>query len=712
MATSTKELMDVDDTRLLGQPMWSPKDPSSTRMDTFRRKISQEHGVALENYDALWKWSVAHPSLFWEAIWREMGVIASKRWDGGPGASLDKDAKIYPPPLWFKGARLNFAENLMRHCKTQPDRVAVIQSTEVDTKTGKLDERQLTYRQLWQSVANATRAMRRRGVKVGDTVASYSANNTENLIAFLACSAVGAVWSSAAADFAPSGVLERLRTVQPKLIFSVNAVRYNGKVHDHISKLRMVVNQLAQEQSICSHTGQRLEGVIVIDNVGEHGASLDENWTTWDSFLSQGQSATDEDPAHILFEQLDFNHPLWILFSSGTTGQPKSITHRAGGMLLQLSKEHLIHGDMKPSDVTFYFTTTGWMMWNYLIASLVSGATIILFDGSPLKPPCVLWDIAERHGITVFGTSAAYLAALEKTGYMPIEKHKLKVTQVLSTGSPLRPSLYPYVLKAIGKDVLVGSVSGGTDICSLFAGHNTALPVYAGEIQCRNLGMDVDIFDINGKSVGINKEGDLVCKTPFPAQPLGFWRQSEKKYEDSYYSQNPGVWHHGDFAMLSQHGGLVMLGRSDGVLNPGGIRFGSSDIYELLEAQEGRTGAMLAIDDSLVVALKTPTGDDEVVILFLVLSGKVTEEQWNELVAEVKLLVKNKRSARHVPRFVKRVAGVPKTLNGKRVEVPVKKLINGAPLSSINQATLQNPEVLDEYIRLGEELRDELKRVA
>ena len=673
----------AEEAQLLGKLVWSPTDPSSTRMDRFRRKMQDQHQTSLPTYDALWQWSVDNPALFWEAVWEETQVVSSKRWEGGAGASLPPKAPIYPPPTWFPGARLNFAENLLKHCKKQPDRIALIQSTETDVTTNKIDEREVTYGQLWQLVANATRAMRQRGVKENDTVASYSANNVENLVAFLACSAIGAVWSSAAADFAPSGVLERLRTVRPKLLFSVNAVRYNGKVHDHMTKLQSVVDALQKEGT--AEGEQALEGIIVIENVPGHSTGLGggHKATSWANFLQEGTASSGEDSSHIEFAQLDFNHPLWILFSSGTTGQPKSITHRAGGMLLQLSKEHLIHGDMTPSDVHLYFTTTGWMMWNYLIGSLVSGATLVLFDGSPLKPPSILWDLAERRGVTVFGTSAAYLAALEKSGYRPVEHHpKLKVGQVLSTGSPLRPSLYPFILSAVGS-VLIGSITGGTDICSLFAGHNTALPVYAGEIQCRNLGMDVDVYTDAGKSAGVGREGDLVCKTPFPVQPLGFWRQPEHKYKESYYTQNPGVWHHGDYVLLTPHGGLVMLGRSDGVLNPGGIRFGSSDLYELLEAQEGRSETMTQIDDSLAVALKTPAGDDEVVVLCLVVSDAVDEAKWNALVAEVKALVRTRRSARHVPRFVCRVEGVPKTLNGKRVEVPVKKCESPSFLGSL-----------------------------
>ncbi|EPQ29327.1 uncharacterized protein PFL1_03082 [Pseudozyma flocculosa PF-1] len=686
--------------QLQGSLVWSPPAGESNSMDDFRAVVNQRYNLDLQDYHQLWRWSCDHLDQFWSAVWDHTGIVASQRAD----RAIDDDAPIYPPPKWFPGARLNFAENLLRFRHSQ--RVAVVQSTEVDTVTGKLDERSITYAQLNTAVARAARALRARGVAVNDCVASYSANNIENLVAFLAASSIGAVWTSAAADFGPEGVLERLRTVRPKVIFSVNAVRYNGKVHDHVAKLRAVVEGLEEGRS---PDEQRLEGVIVVPYVADAALpEAAEGWATWDAFLAEG-----EGDDSIAFEQLDFNHPLWILFSSGTTGKPKAITHRAGGMLIQLAKEHLIHGGLRETDVFFQHTTTGWMMWNFLIAGLVSGCTIVLYDGSPLKPASVLWDLAEKHGVTTFGTSAAYLGALEKSGYVPREHHQLKVRQILSTGSPLRAELYPFILEKIGADILIGSVTGGTDLCSLFAGHNVALPVRAGEIQARNLGLDMDVFDDAGEPVPVGREGDLVCKRPFPAQPLGFWKQPESKYFDSYYAQFPGVWYHGDFVSLSEHGGLVMLGRSDGILNPGGIRFGSSEIYELLEAAESQD-VTSCIADSLVVALKTAKGDDEVVVLFLVLQpgcpADASPDEFAKLVKQLVGLIRAKRSARHCPKFVRKVTGCPKTLNGKRIEVPVKKLINGAPLSTINLATLANPEVLPEYIAIGEELREEMKR--
>ncbi|CBQ72328.1 probable Acetoacetyl-CoA synthetase [Sporisorium reilianum SRZ2] len=696
-----------------GQLVWSPHDVSATSMDAFRRTVNQRFSLNLETYDQLWRWSCDNLNHFWTTVWDETGVICSVK----AQRAIADDAPIYPPPRWFEGARLNFAENLLRHgapsnaSDAAGERTAVIQSTEVDTTMGELEESSVTYKELYRLTAQAAAAMRARGIKVNDAVASYSANNVENLVAFLAASSIGAVWTSAAADFGPEGVLERLRTVRPKLLLSINAVRYNGKVHDHLKKLQSVVDGLEADRR---DDEQALEGVIVIPYVRSHplpeglkeaNGSGATRWTSWDHFVEEGQAAADKP---IEFEQLDFNHPLWILFSSGTTGKPKAITHRAGGMLLQLSKEHMIHGGLTPDDVFFQHTTTGWMMWNFLIAGLVTGCPIVLYDGSPLKPASVLWDLAEKHGVTTFGTSAAYLGALEKSGYDVKANHRgLKVRQVLSTGSPLRAELYPFIHDRIGADILIGSITGGTDLCSLFAGHNTALPVRAGEIQAHNLGMDIAVYDSDScKQVTTpNTVGDLVCKKPFPAQPLGFWHQPESKYFDSYYAQLPGVWYHGDFVQLSTHGGVVMLGRSDGILNPGGIRFGSSEIYELLESPENPLQS--TITDSLVVALKTPAGDDEVVCLFIVVSPNVRLDL-DGVKKTLTTLVRTKRSARHVPKFIEVVSDIPKTLNGKKVEVPVKKIINGASLDAINKATLLNPESLDQFVTLGERLRSQL----
>ncbi|CAD6897799.1 unnamed protein product [Tilletia controversa] len=676
-------------------------------MDQFRARVEAKHGPGIaQDYHSLWKWSCSRPNLFWAQVWDEVGIIASKKYD----QVLPPNAPIYPPPRWFEGARLNIAENLLeRHRKSTG--IALIECAEAapGSEPSFTTLQTLTFSQLRSRVAQAAGALRKRGVTKNDCVAVYGANCVVTTIAFLAASSIGAVFVSAAADFAEAGTLERLRTVRPKVLFGVNAVRYNGKILDHVAKVEGVVKGLEADRS---EDEQPLELTVLADLVPEHSVSADQacstrnGWTSFDDFLKEGQEFST-----IEYEQLDFNHPVWILFSSGTTGAPKAITHRAGGMLIQLAKEHLIHGGLSEKDVFFQYTTPGWMMMNFAWGALIAGCPLILYDGSPLKPASVLWEMASQHGVTVFGTSASYLSALNKSGYRPKDHfNNLKVRQILSTGSPLRADLYPWILEAIGSDILIGSITGGTDICSLFAGHNEALPVRAGELQARNLGMDVDVFDDAGKSVGLGNEGDLVCKTPFPAQPLGFWRQPESKYKDSYYSQFPGVWFHGDFCMLSEDQGLVMLGRSDGILNPGGIRFGSSEIYETLEkaSDDPSLSFLDSIEDSLVVALKTTKGDDEVVVLFLVLRSGEDEASFDALATQVKTLIRARRSARHVPAFVYQVSGVPKTLNGKRVEVPVKKLINGASLESINKATLLNPEVLSEYVEAGTVLRQKL----
>ncbi|KAE8232843.1 hypothetical protein CF326_g2121 [Tilletia indica] len=696
-----------DQTPVQGRLVWSPSSVQSTRMDQFRAKVEAKCGPGIaQDYHSLWKWSCAHPDEFWAQVWDEVGIIASKKYD----QVLPPNAPIYPPPRWFDGARLNMAENLLERHRNSTG-VALIECAEAapGSQPSFVTLQTLTFPELHSRVAKAARALRKRGVTKDDCVAVYGANCVMTTVAFLAASSIGAVFVSAAADFAEVGTLERLRTVRPKVLFGVNAVKYNGKVLDHVSKVQGVVDGL---ESARSSDEQPLELTVIADLVPEHSTSAEKacsaraGWTSFEDFLKEGEGSDE-----IEYEQLDFNHPIWILFSSGTTGAPKAITHRLGGMLIQLAKEHLIHGGLSPKDVFFQYTTPGWMMMNFAWGALIAGCPLILYDGSPLKPASVLWEMASEHGVTVFGTSASYLSALNKSGYRPKDHFKdLKVRQILSTGSPLRADLYPWILDVIGSDILIGSITGGTDICSLFAGHNEALPVRAGELQARNLGMDVDVFDDDGKSVGLGQEGDLVCKTPFPAQPLGFWRQPESKYKDSYYSQFPGVWFHGDFCMLSEDQGLVMLGRSDGILNPGGIRFGSSEIYETLEnaSDDPSLSFLNSIEDSLVVALKTAKGDDEVVVLFIVLRSDAEAADFEALATKVKTLIRARRSARHVPAFVYKVSGVPKTLNGKRVEVPVKKLINGAALESINQATLLNPEVLLEYVEAGTVLRQKL----
>lgn len=447
MATETASAAAVQ-----GKLVYSPRDdPSGTRIALFRRRVAATHGIVLDDYHAFWAWSCAHPSAFWEACWDEVGIRASQQAKAAlasPAAAAAADPKattppIYPPPRWFEGARLNYAENLLRHTEAGSsgstgvksdglDSAALLQTAEADPAApDSFHIRTFTRRELRRQVGHATRALRVRGVKQGDRVASYGSNCAANVVAFLASAAIGAIWSSCAADFAPSGVLERLKTVRPKVLFAVDGVRYNGRVHDHLSKLDEVISAL---QADCPPDEQSLEGVVLVqylDDIGAKSPPVPEGCTSWNAFLQEGMPNDGEDASHIDFAQLDFNHPLWILFSSGTTGTPKAIVHRAGGMLLQSAKEHFLHGGMTEDDVFFYHSTPGWMMWNYLVSGLQTGATLVLFDGSPLRPASTLWNLAQQVRMTVFGTSAAYIAALEKSGFVPRKTYPtLAVKQV------------------------------------------------------------------------------------------------------------------------------------------------------------------------------------------------------------------------------------------------------------------------------------------
>lgn len=682
--------------------IWSPSQSGGpTRLTRFRGKVAQQHGVDLPDYWHFWQWSTSNISHFWEAVWDECEIIGDKgdQWAGGVSSSDD----LYPPPMWFQGSKVNYAENLLRHCSNEGGKVAVTSAFEPkDGASLDFSITSVTRSQLLRQVTAAASTLRQAGVRPGDVVAAYSANNIPALVMFLAASAIGAIWCSVAADAAPDAVLDRFETVRPKWIVSVSSVRYNGKRFDHLDKLKQVIERL--EASRSSHE-QRVEGVVIAPGPDDATLTEDQCGATstqvqcrsWQSFLASSNSS-----APLRYERLDFNAPLWILFSSGTTGKPKAIVHRAGGMLLQLAKEHLLHSGLTKDDVLFQFTTLSWMMSPWGNASLISGAKLVLYDGSPLRPrDDVMLHLAAQQGITVFGTSAAWLDLIKKKEIEPRKTFggALKIKQVLSTGSPLRADLYTWIREHVGP-VLVGSITGGTDICSLFAGNNVDLPVFAGEIQGPNLGIALGVMSttsgrpvpfpplqVEQRQQGVNnytdpetesEEGELVCLAPFPAQPIGFWNQPEERYRSSYYeAYGPGVWNHGDWVSWTPRGGLVMKGRSDGVLNPGGIRFGSAEIYEVLSAlavasSDAQGPAYSKITASLCISLRTPDKSDEVVVLCLV-APEVGDAQWPALVEGVQKEIRSRRSPRHVPRFVVRVSDVPVTVNGKLAEVPAKK---------------------------------------
>lgn len=499
----------------------------------------------------------------------------------------------------------------------------------------------VTFADLRERVRRCAAALRRAGIRVGDRVVGYIANCAEAVVAMLAATSIGAIWSSTSPDFGVKGVLERFTQIEPRIIFSVNAVLYNGKVFDHLEKLREVVSGLST-----------VERVVVVPVVPSHTMDLSSipNGMSMSDFELSGRCSDGGYPP-LEFEQLPFDHPGFILFSSGTTGHPKCIVHAAAGPLLQHKKEHIIHGDMRRDDILFQYTTAGWMMWNWLVSALSVGASIVLYDGSPLRPtPAHLFKLIDELGITMYGTSAKFLASLEELGFHPNEHASLASLKVIySTGSPLKPESYDYVYTHIKSNVCLASITGGTDIVSLFAGGNTTLPVYRGEVQCRNLGMKVECFSDDGLPL-MGQRGDLVCTRPFPCQPVFFWNDPDgSKYTKAYFAAFPGVWYHGDFLVINPvTGGVVMLGRSDGTLNPGGVRIGSAELYNLVEAYE-------EVADCLVVG--QPWHDDERVVMFLKMAGDKTVSR--ELVARLKDHIRKELSPRHVPSFILPISDIP-----------------------------------------------------
>ncbi|GJJ07461.1 hypothetical protein Clacol_001663 [Clathrus columnatus] len=689
--------------------LWSPSSPASTSTFRFRDVVNKKYGLSLKTYNDLYTWSVENISEFWSLIWDETNIVGDK------GIHvINENATPADNPTWFSDAHLNWAENML-HLRSS-HQTALVSAVEPTSMEPKSPIRKLSHNQLYHLVADLVSALLLVPVKPGDRIASYSSNCIENVVACLAATAIGAIWVSAAADFGPDGVIERFQQIKPTVIFSVDQVIYNGKTHPHLPKLSAVLDGLRTLSIIPSK-------VIIIHSIADDDRlGWDAAWVSWRDFLDQGAvDMLGRDPisGEILWYRNDFNWPLWILFSSGTTGLPKPIVHRAGGMLLQSKKEHSICSDIGPDDVC------GWMMYNYLISALATGCTIVLYDGSPLHRKECLWNLVDELGVTIFGTSAKYLDSLSRV-YRPREHHKLtSLKHIYSTGSPLPGNLYDYIYQHIHPDVLVGSITGGTDICSLFAGQNTALPVFRGEIQCRMLGMAVQAFSQDGKPVPPGDAGELVCTKPFPCQPLGFWpitgfdddiavQKALARYKQSYFAMfDNKVWFHGDHVIITPSkadngGGLIMLGRSDGVLNPGGVRFGSSEIYDVLDHYFSETSPSISpkfvIHDALAVGQSINDGTDEQVILFVKLGDGFKLD--HELVKALQVQLRAKRSARHVP---EKVTDIPYTLNGKRLEVPI---INGANLDTINLSTLRNPECLQEFIELRKKLKELNTKVA
>ncbi len=625
-------------------------------------------------------WSCANPAEFWPAVWRFTGVIADERPGAGPWDSVVEGfERMAPPdpelgPRWFRGARLNFAENLLRADGGSP---AIIFRDERGAR------RELGREALAAEVARVAAALRAGGIQPGDRVAGFLPNIPEAVIAMLAAASCGAVWSSCSPDFGTAGVLDRFGQIEPRVLFVADGYRYAGKEIDSLARVRDIVRAIPSVERVVAVPFLRAS-LGTADLAGIRGAE------SWESFAARGEGA----PAR--FERLPFDHPLYVMYSSGTTGLPKCLVHGAGGTLLQHLKEHQLHTAIVPGDRVFYFTTCGWMMWNWLVSALASGATVVLYDGSPTPPaaPDALWTMAAEERVTVLGTSAKFLAISEKHGMKPAATHDLGALRtILSTGSPLASHGYDYVDRDVKPGVHLASISGGTDIISCFALGNPLLPVHRGELQCRGLGMAVDVFDVNGGSLrGV--AGELVCTRPFPSMPVGFWNDPDRaKYRVAYFEYYPGVWRHGDWAEITADDGVVIHGRSDATLNPGGVRIGTAEIYRQVEQLD-------EVLESVVVGQRVTSaaGDDERVVLFVRLRpGLVLDDGLRE---RIRQRIRVNCSPHHVPRVIVQVADIPRTISGKITEIAVRDVIHGRAV--LNTDALANPASLDLYRDLPE----------
>ena len=624
-----------------------------SQMFEFKEYINGRHGINLENYQDLHGWSVNQIPDFWEAVWSYFDIIHSESY-----TQIVDDVSKMPGAKWFNGARLNFAENLLRH---RDDKIALIFKGEGQPT------RKLTYCELYLAVAKTAQALKNVGVQKGYCIAGFIPNMPESIIAMLATTSIGAIWSSSSPDFGINGVLDRFSQIKPKVLFAANGYFYNGKSHDSLEKLQGILQDLPTVEKVV---------VIPYSEINPNISSIN------NSILYSDFTANEAEK--IEFKQLPFDQPLYIMYSSGTTGLPKSIVHGAGGTLLQHIKELRLHCDISEQDNVFYFTTCGWMMWNWLVSNLAIGATLTLYDGAPFYPDSnAMWDMADELGITVFGTSAKFIAASEAAGNNPISTNDLSsVRLILSTGSPLMEENFDYIYRNVKKNVHLASVSGGTDIISCFAGGSPTLPVYRGELQCCGLAMDVDSFDYLGKSRR-NEKGELVCKKAFPSMPIYFWNDPDgQKYHNAYFDQYDGVWYHGDYIEINDHGGVTIYGRSDTTLNPGGVRIGTAEIYRIVEQ-------IPEIADSLVVGVQSE--GDELVALFLIMNE---DEILNDiLVNQIKSSIRKNCTPRHVPSIVKSVEDIPYTISGKKVELAVKKVLHGEEVT--NKDALANPEALD-----------------
>ncbi len=642
--------------------LWQPSAvrQQNANITRFIARVNEKYSLEHKNYADLYCWSIDYPEDFWALFWDFAQIKAANK-----GTITVLDREKVPGAKWFPEARLNYAQNLLN--KGDKNQCAILFKGENGFK------QQLSYAQLNASVSLLAQALRNDGLSSGDRVVAVLPNLPETIIAMLATSSIGAVWSSCSPDFGIPGIIDRFSQINPKVLFVCDGYYFNGKQYQRSEQIKPLLKAIPSIQK-----------VVIIPFLKKDLALTENQLMLWQDYLADYSAKVP-----IVFTQTAFNDPLFILFSSGTTGSPKCIVHGVGGTLLQHMKEHLLHVDVHPGDRLFYYTTCGWMMWNWLASGLASGATLVLYDGSPLYPTAqALFDLIDEYQINIFGISAKYLDAIKKTGITPKQTHNLaSLKTILSTGSPLVPEGFDYVYQTIKSDVCLSSISGGSDIISCFVLGCPILPVRRGEIQCRGLAMKVDVYDDAGQSIR-EKKGELVCTAPFPAMPLGFWNDpGQKKYQAAYFDKYPGVWWHGDYVELTENDGVIIYGRSDAVLNPGGVRIGTAEIYRQVEQLD-------EVLESLVVG-QHYQGDCRIILFVVLRNGLTLTEQ---LRAEINLRIRHNASPRHVPAIIQQVNDIPRTKSGKIVELAVRDIVNGRPVKNLH--ALANPDALKQFTEI------------
>jgi len=647
----------------MAKMLWQPtaEQIKNSNMYRFMQTVNEKFGQDFSEYTPLWEWSVDNIADFWTAFWEFADIKATT-----PYRRVIDDAAKMPGARWFEGARLNFAENLLRY---RDERTALIFRGEDSVR------RELTYAQLYDAVARLARSLRAAGLEPGDRVVGFMPNMPESIIAMLAAASVGATWSSCSPDFGIKGVLDRFGQIKPKVLFTADGYYFKGKALDSLARIGDILKQLPSIEKV----------VVVPYTQTKPDIGAVPQAVHYADFTSPEENLTIE------FEPLSFSHPLYVMYSSGTTGLPKCMVQSAGGVLVHQLKELILHTDLSRDDTIFYFTTCGWMMWNWLTASLGVGATLVLFDGNPFHPdPGALWRMAQDEKITVFGTSAGYLAALQNAGVKPREAYDLTpLRALLSTGSPLPDEGFEFVYAQIKPDLQLASISGGSDLNGCFALGNPMGPVYTGELQCRGLAMKVFAYDDKGEPI-VGEQGELVCAAPFPSMPIYFWEDPDgQKYHNAYFDQFPGVWTHGDYVQVSERGGVTMLGRSDATLNPGGVRIGTAELYRQVEQFD-------EIEDSVVIG-QSWANDIRVILFVKMAPGHALD---TAMETKIRTAIRTNASPRHVPAKILAVPDIPYTLNMKKVELAVKKIVEGKAV--LNKDALRNPESLDYFAALPE----------